>query len=173
MIIDESLVPDGYEGWVAWIDGVPIFESVPHNPKLLQLAPGMVQQLVRPEARSAMQWKRVPNQKIDRFELFYARDRIPKQPVIRFDKEPNANVRFLQMKMGGLLGNVPLRLGLNGYRVGYWAPERKHPKGGIGFCQMWEIRRDGTVIDLEPVCNPFLSRVEGGLGYAPEVAGAA
>ena len=165
-----SIVESDYEGWVAWVDGHPIFEAVPWNARLLPLVAGARELPTRFGGRQTMEWKRVPAEQLTRFELYFARAVYPNQPVIRFDREPGGDVRFIQMKMTGALVTTPARLGLIGYRVGYWQRGRRHPKGGLGFCAMWEVYRDGRIIELEPVRDPFAPKPEGH-GYAPAVLG--
>lgn len=167
MTTPESIAASDYEGWVAWVDGSPIFERVPWNPNLLQIVTGASEQAVRFEDRNTTEWRDVPNQKIERFELYFDRAHWQNQPVIRMDREPGHHaVRFIQLKLGGLAvgGNLlQRRLGLIGYRIGYWDPLRN-------VCEMYEYLRNGKMTKLPIVGDPCLPRPHGH-GYAPVVMG--
>ena len=163
----ELIAASDYEGWVAWIDGSPIFEAVPWNPKLLQLAPGMTEQAVRFDDRQTMDWKNVPGEKVERFELYFCRQHWQGQPVLQMDRQPGHHaVRFVQLKLGGIAVGANLeqsRLGLIGYRVGYWDPIRN-------VCEMYEYLRNGQMTKLPIVGDPCAPRPHGH-GYAPVVMG--
>lgn len=160
-----SIIASGYEGWVAWIDGSPIFEAVPVQSMLAPVASGLHVTATRPMNRAVREWKDLPNGQIDQLELYFARDKFPGQPVFRVWREPGSDVRMIQMKLGGVvfMGTSQQRLGVIGYRVGFW---NRHQM----LCQVWEFRRDGSRIELPPVRDPTLPRPEG-YGYAPHVVG--
>jgi hypothetical protein len=162
-----TLAESDYEGWVAYIDGVPIFEHAPRNPALLQAAGNGHQPNIAD--RATLPWREVPTARVDRLELYYARGHVQSQPAIRLQRPPGADhIRFIQLKMGGIAFGPglrrPVRLGLMGYRVGYWDPRAQR-------CEMWEIGRDGKVEKLRDVKDPCAPKPVGH-GYAREVLGA-
>lgn len=168
MLTPESLAASDFEGWVAWIDGTPLFERVPHNPTLLGLVAGARETATRRADRATLEWRDVPADRVDRFELYFGREHWPDQPVIRIDREPGHHaLRFVQMKMGGLVVGADVeqgRLGLVGYRVGYWDPLRR-------VCEMYEYRRNGTSRrTIVATTDPFAPR-PAGLGLARETVG--
>lgn len=158
MYTAQSIAESDYEGWVVWLGDQPIFESAPMLPGLLPSATGAKVLPLRHGGRSTMDWKEIPMEKANRFELYFSRDTYPDQPVFRVDKEPESvNTRFIQMKMGGIVVHTAdqpkkekegfqltrelgitrgqERLGIVGYKVGFWVPERED-------CQLWEFTRE-------------------------------
>lgn len=163
--ISTNLAESSYEGWVAWVDGNPIFEHIEDAPGMLTAIVAMPR---RVEDRNTTSWKKLDTRRIERFELYFARAYVPDQPMIRIDREPGyPHLRFIQMKLGGIVwgaGVRPGRLGINGYRVGYWDDRRME-------CRIWEALRDGSLTELNKVKNPLLPRPLGH-GYSPDVLGA-
>jgi hypothetical protein len=125
----ESLAASGYEGWVAYVDGSPIFEARPANVSLAQLIPGAVDQ-VRAAARDTVEWRDLPQERVQAVELYAFHGHWGEQPILRIDREPGfPQMRFIQMKLRGLI--VPThgargleRTGIAGYRIGYYNPPR-------------------------------------------------
>jgi len=176
MITTEALRASSYEGWVAWLkDGSPIFEAVPFLPKLKQAIAGGLEFAYRKESRNTMDWIKVPFKQIDRLELYFDRSAGRPQPAIMLAREPNAELRFFQMKMGSLVvsaginvlgndGNGQMRTGIVGYRIGYYNEQ-------LQFSQMWEIRRGVKQIKEYPVVgHPCWPRPHG-YGLNPVVVG--
>lgn len=162
-----SIAESDYEGWVAWVEGSPIFEAEPFNVKLAPLFDEKLGRPARKETHQTLDWKKVPNEKIERLDLYFARKVYKNQPVIRIDKEPGHNwVRFVQMKLGSMIFGPTegaRRLGISGYRIGYWDTRRN-------ICEIFEYHRDGTTKQLPPVANPFLPKPQG-FGYSRSVIG--
>jgi hypothetical protein len=131
----------GYIGWVVWIDGSPIFQSVPHNAKLAQASSSAYVQPVNRADRNTVDWKDLPQAKLSRFELYGLREFYPKQPLFRMDRPPGApEVRWTCLTMqgiaigtgGGLFGQT--RTGIAGWRVGWFNP-------ALDEFDLWEITR--------------------------------
>lgn len=159
-----------YEGWVAWVDGNPIFEHVEYNPKLLPLFDDANALEYRGKSRNTLDWKDLPHDRITRVELYFARERYANQPVWRADREPGLNMRFIQMKMGSIVVATDMvnqivgqkRTGAVGYKIGFWVPDRKE-------CQLWEITRT-DLKHLGNVSNPC-APAPNGFGLSPSVVG--
>jgi hypothetical protein len=144
MLTTEALRASSYEGWVAWVNGQPIFEAVPLNPRLAQLAPGAATQMTRQPGRNVMDWDDVPNERIDLLEVYFDRGFRKEQPALMIAKNPGADLCFFQMKTTGMVVNVGVlahaqhrgqeRTGVHGYRIGYF--DRKQ-----NFSMMWEVQR--------------------------------
>jgi hypothetical protein len=137
-----SLRDSDYEGWVAYVDGSPIFEAAPFEPRLAQPVIGAHVHPYRPAGRNVIEWRDLPHERVHRVELYFCRQRY-QQPVIRMDRQPgNVQLRFIQLKLGGLVlesgvgrditGGGPRRLGIRGYRIGYWNPATNE-------CELFEI----------------------------------
>jgi len=140
-----SLAESDYEGWVAWVDSVPIFEFTRRVYGQFQVAPGLRQPSYNQPGRTCMEWKDLPKDRVQRVELFFCRERRPngqhyKQPVAIMPRPlGRADIRFLQMKMGAVVVGMSgsrgqERTGVNGYRLGYWDPK-------AGTCQLHEWTR--------------------------------
>lgn len=168
-MIHNTLAESDYEGWVAWVDDVPIFEHVEYNPKLLPLVSDAKMVEYRGKANNTLEWKDLPHNKLTRVELYFAREKYPNQPVWRADREPGLEMRFIQMKMGSVvLATDALqtrgvqRTGVVGYKIGIWVPQRQE-------CQMWEITRSEMNF-MGKVKDPCAPRPEG-FGLSPHVIG--
>jgi len=168
-VISTSLAESDYEGWVAWVGDVPIFEHVEWNPKLLPLISDAEMTEHRSKANNVLEWKNLPHEKLTRVELYFGRKGIPDQPAFRADCEPGFGMRFIQMKMGGVTiatdrssGGGQHRTGVVGYRMGFYVPSRKE-------CQMWEITRE-KIIFMGKVTDPCAPRPKG-FGFGPHVIG--
>lgn len=173
--VSATIRDSGYQGWVVYVDGSPIFEAVPHQPRLLQPARGSIVLPPRRPDRNTMEWKNLPHDRVHRLELYFARHRLTSQPAIRIDRQPgNPDMRFLQSKLGGVAigagaGNSrdrldvgQQRLGVVGYRVGFWNPAANE-------CRLFELTRD-TTRDLGSVLHPCWPAPLG-FGIAPWVVG--
>ena len=126
-------------------------------------------------------------------ELYFARDVLDKQPILRFDRPPgDVGVRWIVMNLGGVVvsANSDMtakkvtsldqgetrgqeRLGRVGYRIGYWVQARHE-------CVLYEVLRNGRVSQLGPVRHPCWPKPRGpevfdparhGFGVAPSVVG--
>jgi hypothetical protein len=191
----KELAASDYVGWcVHVLDGasnvVPIFEHVSFADSLSKGGAGLAQPIAgafllphRREDRQTMKFENVPHTRAQRLELYFARHKL-EQPAVKIDREPGADVRFFQMKMGGVVvqsgaggrtGDGPgqQRLGVAGYRVGYW--DRRHNKA-----EMVEVKANGEKRLIGPVKHPCLPRIElpggelspdGGFGLNPTILG--
>jgi hypothetical protein len=129
-----------YIGWVAYVDGVPIYENVPYFQASEKGGPDMVQPMSgslllpnRQISRNCLQWEMLPHEKIQRLELWFGWDHTPphKQPVIRLDRM-GPELRFIQYKRGAIVvdagyavesfGGGQSRTGVQSYVMGYWDP---------------------------------------------------
>lgn len=188
-----SLARSDYVGWVAYVDNVPIYEHVPFAQGLRKGGVGLAQPTpkaqtltARAENRTTMEWRDLPHDKIQRVELYYARERVPvdRQPVIRFDREPGADLRFIQFKTGALLTASGMatkknqedlkhlrmgqeRIPLISWTMGYW-DKRK------GECVLVEVTPnadgEGCMEIYGPVPHPCWPRPIG-FGLAPHTVG--
>jgi hypothetical protein len=161
-----NIADSGYIGWVVWVDGVPIFQSVPHNSKLAQPMSGAYLQQVRASDRNTMDWSDLPHDRIHRLELYGFHD-IYDQPVFRMDKPLDALsvVRYCCLTMGSVsVGSVEgqRRTGIFGWKVGWFNTKRQE-------CGIWEVSRNGKR-QLDCNGNPCLPYPEG-LGISPTVFG--
>jgi hypothetical protein len=168
-VISTSIAESDYEGWVAWIGDTPIFEHVEYNPKLLSLISDIPHLMFRGKNRNTMEWKQLPHDRLTRVELYFAKDKYPDQPAWRCDRDPELEMRFIQMKLGSVViatdtiaGGGQHRTGVVGYRMGFWIPGRKE-------CQMWEVTRTELTY-MGEVKDPCAPRPEG-FGLAPFVIG--
>ena len=182
MIIHNPNAPDppplhqtDYEGWsVVLRDGSRVYEAVPWNPNLLQLAPGAKSLPVRGYGRNTRDFLDVKWYEIQTLEVYFSRDTIPDQPAVLLERAPGADkVRFFQFKMGAVkvsaggggdsgdrLPEGQARQGTFGYRVGYWNPHTNE-------CQAIEVTRKGSK-RLPVVAHPCWPRPYG-YGLAPYV----
>lgn len=131
-----------YNGWVVYIDGVPIYEHVPYFQASAYGGLGYAQPLAdslllpnRPTSRNCLDWKLLPHAQITRVEIYFGREWTPphNQPVIRLDRA-GPDLRFIQYKRGSILVNAgmvkephslgegQMRTGCTHYIVGYWDP---------------------------------------------------
>ncbi len=189
MLTTKALALSSYEGWVAWVDGIPIFEKFDTAPRRIKLIPGATDGDQRAAARNCMEWPDLPHDKVQRVELYFDRaQRHLEQPRLSLMKEPGADLRFFQMKMSGVVvqtygfkNKVPEaklssnelhregypmgqhRLGIIGYRIGYWNRRAE-------FAEMWEVVRGQIRTRLPPVAHPCWPAPHG-YGLAPRVVG--
>lgn len=168
-----SLRDSDYEGWVAYVDSSPIFEAAPHDPRLAQAIHGARTLPHRRVARNTLDWKDLPHERVHRLEVYFCRQSFPRQPVVRIDRMPGQVLRWIQLKMGGLVLNAGAgirepfgagvqRLGIVGYRIGWWNPAARE-------CRLLEVTPRG-VKDLgtrQHPCEP----APRGFGLAPHVVG--
>ena len=129
-----------YIGWVVYVDGVPIYENVPHfqssekgGVDMVQPIPGSLLLPNRHIARNCLQWDMLPHAKIQRLELWFGWEHTPphKQPIVRLDRM-GPDLRFIQYKRGAIVvdagfaeesfGGGQSRTGVQSYLVGYWDP---------------------------------------------------
>lgn len=154
-----SIRDSDYIGWVAYVDGQPIFEAVRRPVGAYQLAATAPDAPIhRAEDRRTMQWRDLPHERVERVELYWARGQLS-QPAFRIDRAPDCHtMRFLQMKRGGIsvptqAGERPTRHGLVAYVIGYWDPARP-------LAELWEIG-DREVRKLGAVKDPWAPKPEG------------
>ncbi len=167
----------GYEGWVAWLDDggplwTPVFQAVKHS-RVLPLAHGMRDLDDRPVTRTTMEWPQVPQRQIQRLEVYGLHASFPNdQPIVRLDREPGADLRFVVLNMGGTVvhantdGTVSRgqeRLGFVGWKVGVW-----DVRGD--WCQMWDVTRTG-VVDLGRREGSITATPPSGYGISPHIFG--
>jgi hypothetical protein len=167
----ESIASSGYEGWVVWLDGtpvrnpggvllgydnsIPIFEAVPHNPHLLNIAEGTGQeQEVRAISRQTMDWEDVPHDRINTLEYYGFRGAWD-QPVCTITKIPDHRVRWIQFKCAAMIvqtvilddsrgdetGHGQQRTGVTAVVLGYWDQT-------VGEAKMLEFKRNGSKGDI-------------------------
>ena len=165
MPTSSTIAASGYEGWVAWMPSGPVFEKSDFATGLTPVATGAPADIIRRGDNRTKDWYELEANMIERLELYFAREQFSDQPAFRADREPGAsNTRFIQLKMGGIVvrtfpggGRDALsasreitrgqeRLGVSGYKVGYWVPERNE-------CHMWQFLRN-SVTDLGVRDNP-------------------
>lgn len=143
--LQRQIAESNYEGWVAWVDGVPIFEKSVATPKLgmANHAPGQFVLPQRAEGRNVMDWKDLPHEKIDMVDLYLARENIHwTQPCWSVPRLPDCQIAYIMLKMGGVVLHTrpgatsgQERLGnASGYKMGFWIPSANE-------CRMWEITR--------------------------------
>lgn len=143
----DGLTEAGYEGWVAFVDEVPIFEEVRRPIGAHPLAAGAAGVVFREGAANCMEWRDLPHEKVHRFELYLRTADGKGRCVYRADRaEGSTSLRFLQMKLGGVTapggagaksgGASPERLGTLAYRVGHWDP-------AVPECVLYEFFRSG------------------------------
>ena len=177
-----------YEGWIAYIDGVPIFEHVDFKQAasggagLAQPAPGSLVLPYRGLNRSTRPWKEIRGQPIDRVELYFAREALGNagQPILRFDRPPgDCGARFIVLSIGGLVLSARAevkakkvtaleragargqeRLGRVGYRMGYWIAAQHE-------CTLYEVLRNGRISQMGPVRHPCWPKPRGVEIYDP------
>lgn len=147
MLSPQAIAASSYEGWVAWVDGIPIFEEVVESPRLAPLSNGHARER-RPADRNVMDWSDLPHEKLRCVELYFDRALIRAQPRIRIDREAGADLRFIQFKRGSLslpsVSGVPGGLSADELaRAGY--PLGQTRSGVVGYCLgYWDRRRGFT-----------------------------
>lgn len=179
--VSASIAESGYVGWVAWVDGVPVFQQVPRNLKLPPLVYGALDIAPRAGDRQTVEWKTLDKSKIERLEIYGFHDHYTEQPLFRMDREPGAvGVRYCCMTMQGLafgpgiLGQA--RTGIAGWKIGWYNPQTKE-------YDLWEVKRDSRQ-RLNPSRSPQYLPNNGnackghpcwphpyGFGIAPDVFG--
>ncbi len=150
-----ELAPSDYIGWVAYVDGVPIYEHVPNlqastkgGGEMAQPVAGALLMPYRKIERNCMDWKQVPYDRVQRLEIYFGREWISprNQPPIRLDRG-NPALRFIQFKRGAIIvqagagagfdGGGQMRSGVLSYIGGYWDPLH-------GRSELWEVGRTPT-----------------------------
>jgi len=149
--VSRSIAESGYIGWVAWIDGAPVFERVPVNFSLVQTTSTAVDKPVRRQSRNTVDWKELEHPKISRLEIYGFHEHYTQQPLFRMDRAPGAEeVRYACMTMQGIAFGPGIvgqaRTGIAGWKVGWYNPKRKE-------FDLWQITRDER-IRLNPHGNP-------------------
>ncbi len=187
-----SIAESGYEGWVAWLDGTPvrnpagdltgyddatpIFERIPHNPHLANLALGAgVERIFRGGGRKTMHWGDVPQERVNWLEIYGFRYAYS-QPICQLMRQPGRSMRWIQFKKGALIlqtlvcavdeeGTGVERTGLTSWVIGFW--DRT-----VGQAKLLEFRRDGSksVLAYEGSNHPCWPKPLG-FGLGPHVLG--
>lgn len=201
MYTQEGLARDStYEGWVAWVGGqavcapdgtllgydgtTPLFEAVPHNPLMAQVAGGLQDRAPQGGDRQSVDWKDVPQERVVMLELYAFREERRGgggrfdcgQPVISILKQPGRDLRWIQFKRGGVLvpttvgpDSEPIgqqRTGITAWVMGYW-------DRSVGHAEMWEVPRVGAwppKLELQGANHPCWPR-PWGFGLSPHVLG--
>ena len=194
MYTQDTIKESDYEGWVAWIDGspvinpstqgimgyencTPLFENVPHNPKLASIITGVEDREVRTSDRQTIDWKNLPHGRVKVLELYAFRDIYPNQPLIQIAAQPNHDILWIQYKRGGLLiqtANNPhaitntgqSRTGVSSWVMGYW--DRT-----VGQAQIWDYPARGGKIQKKEFSgrNHPCWPTPLGFGLSPHVLG--
>lgn len=197
MISQASLAESDYEGWVAWLDGrpvyadgaggpfigydacVPLFEEVPSAAPYRSTVAGVQDRKARPGGRQTMVWDELPHARVMCLELYAFRDVYNwggphgnGQPMIQLTRTPGHEVRWIQYKAGGL--TLPAQGAEPGVRrtgIFSWT---------VGFWDVtaqevatWELKKTGgePVKTLLPTgCHPCWPKPLG-FGLAPHVLG--
>lgn len=185
-----------YMGWVAYVEGCPIFEAEPPYIGPLNTRGGLIVQ-PRPYDRTTMDWDRLPHEKVTRVELWYGREfEWISQPLVHLICNPGDDVRFICYKQRALVQHTAAtmkrdpddpdrlvmhtssveRTGVTAYRIGFW----DRPKS---VCRMFEACANREEIltcllcgeavrhcNCLPVSHPCWPR-PWGFGIAPGVVG--
>ena len=179
--ISLSIAQSGYVGWVAWIDGSPVFQEVPVNFALANTSLGGTTIASRSRDRRTVDWKDLDQTKIERLEVYGFHDHYTDQPLMRIDRQPGATeLRFACLTMQGLAFGPGIvgqeRTGLAGWKIGWYNPALKE-------YDLWEIKRESRQ-RLNPSGSPPYLHANGnackghpcwprpyGFGIAPYVFG--
>lgn len=189
----DSIRESDYEGWVAWVDGepayvgdklvgfknaTPLFESIPHNPRLIQVASGLPDRAPRLPTRQVIDWKQLPHERVVMLELYAFRDVYSRQPVIQIQRQPGRDLRWIQYKKSGLIAHAghrdrrreieggQARTGITMWMIGYW--DRT-----VGQCQIFGVPARGGEwdrLEFDGSNHPCWPRPLG-FGLSPVVLG--
>lgn len=185
-VVEAAVAGTDYEGWLAWVEGQPIFEAVPLHAQPVVSGGADV---YRAESRRVMDWTKLPHMKIERLALFFLRPlyRAEQQPIWSVWRELESDVRLIQFKRRSLVlpansDQSPGRTRVMRYTMGTWCPSATpHPE-----CRLWDIQANppkGAAIMQEREgprrhpCWPLPGRGEAfdplrhGFGLGPQVVG--
>lgn len=185
-----ALRESSYEGWVAYVNGEPIFERVSVHPLDI---PENVIGGTRPPVRDGRQfaeWDELQTEafrrrvgQVHRVEVYFGRQVARmSQPAIWYACNPGDRVRFIQFKRRARLANAGgldsphARTGVLSYSLGYWDRatnecrlfecDPQHP--AVVFCPL--CRLGAHECACLPIRNPCWPRPQG-FGLSPHVLG--
>lgn len=156
----EHIAASDYEGWVAYVEGSPLYQAVDRPKKAPPIIESMDQGIYRPEGPRTLSWKELPHAKVHRVEIWMREE---SQGPLRFrlDRSPdNPHMRFILMNVGAVVADQAGGTGqrrlppLRRYRVGYWDPRRP-------LAQLWIVQRGAQIEKYGACTDPFAPRPKG------------
>lgn len=174
-----ATMPDGHGGHMtAWQGGTPIFEAVRKDPSLDSVLPGARDQARRQAGRRTLEWEDLPQDRVVRLELYFARD-VWDQPCARLDRAEgfagDSRWRWIQYKHRSKVVPAhresildgPTRTGIQKWTVGCVRPMAD----GWGAVRVEFDPSTGEQRQEEIRAHPCWPTTAGGWGLAPHVLG--